>query len=201
MNNQKSQRRSSMMVRLVAILVVVMMFTMCMMSGTFAKYTSSATGSDVASVAKWDIKVNTKNIAQYDLFDFELFKTIKDSDGINDETDMSPVDGSIIAPGTSGNISIVIKNDSQVNAEYDIEYSVTNTNGIPVQFSLDGSDWKNDITELNVTGEAIAMNATKTATVYWQWPFNGNDARDTTLGTEATANIIVSAKVTATQVD
>lgn len=56
------------MVRLVAVLAVTMMFTMCFVGGTFAKYTSSATGTDNANVAKWDIEVNNNNITTSDTF-------------------------------------------------------------------------------------------------------------------------------------
>ena len=86
MNN--TRKRSSMMVRLVAVLAVTMMFTMCFVGGTFAKYTSSATGTDTATVAKWSFKVGETDIATTDTFTFDLFKTIKDSDGINNETEM-----------------------------------------------------------------------------------------------------------------
>lgn len=198
MNNKK---RSSMMVRLVAVLAVTMMFTMCFVGGTFAKYTSSATGSDSATVAKWDIKVGGTNIATNDTFTFDLFKTITDSDLTSSENDMSPVDGSIIAPGTSGKFEIQIKNDSAVNATYAIDFSATNLNNIPVQFSTDGTTWKTDITELNVSDTAINMGAQTTVTVQWKWAFDGNDTTDTNLGKDGTATITVSAKVTATQVD
>lgn len=194
-------RKNSAMVRIVAILAVTMMFTLCFVGGTFAKYTSSSTGTDSATVAKWDIKVNSVNIATTDTFTFDLFKTITDSDLSSAETDMNPVDGTIIAPGTSGKFDIVIKNDSQVNATYAIDYSVTNTNSIPVQFSVDGTTWKTDINELDVTGVAIDMGATTTVTVRWKWIFDGDDVFDTTLGSAATATLKVDAKVTATQVD
>ncbi|MGM9668021.1 MAG: hypothetical protein ACI3XN_08215 [Eubacteriales bacterium] len=194
-------RKNSAMVRIVAILAVTMMFTLCFVGGTFAKYTSSSTGTDSATVAKWDIKVNSVNIATTDTFTFDLFKTITDSDLSSAETDMDPVDGTIIAPGTSGKFDIVIKNDSQVNATYAIDYSVTNTNSIPVQFSVDGTTWKTDINELDVTGVAIDMGATTTVTVQWKWIFDGDDVIDTNLGSAATATLKVDAKVTATQVD
>ncbi len=194
-------KRSSMMIRLVVVLALVMMFTMCFVGGTFAKYVSSATGTDSTTVAKWDIKVNTVNITTSDVFNFDLFKTIKDSNGTDDETDMSPVDGTIIAPGTSGSFDIVIKNESQVNAKYAIDYTVTNTNNIPVKFSVDGLTWKSDINELDVSDVAIAMGAEATVTVYWQWAYEGNDSVDTDLGSAATATLTVAASVTATQVD
>ena len=196
-------KKSSMMVRLVAVLAVVMMFTMCFVGGTFAKYTSSATGTDSATVAKWDIKVGGTNIATNDTFTFDLFKTIKDSNGTADETDMSPVDGTIIAPGTRGSFDIVIKNDSQVNATYAIDYTVTNTNNIPVKFSVDGTNWFDDINYLDVRSVAINMGATATVTVQWMWEFEriDGDTQDTTLGSAASATLAVSAAVSAIQVD
>ena len=201
MNN--TRKRSSMMVRLVAALAVTMMFTMCFVGGTFAKYTSSATGTDSATVAKWDIKVGGTNIATNDTFTFDLFKTIKDSNGTADETDMSSVDGTIIAPGTRGSFDIVIKNDSQVNATYAIDYTVTNTNNIPVKFSVDGTNWFDDINYLDVRSVAINMGDTATVTVQWMWEFEriDGDTQDTTLGSAASATLTVSAAVSAIQVD
>ena len=198
-----TRKRSSMMVRLVAALAVTMMFTMCFVGGTFAKYTSSATGTDSATVAKWDIKVGGTNIATNDTFTFDLFKTIKDSNGTAEETDMSLVDGTIIAPGTRGSFDIVIKNDSQVNATYAIDYTVTNTNNIPVKFSVDGTNWFDDINYLDVRSVAINMGATATVTVQWMWEFEriDGDTQDTTLGSAASATLTVSAAVSAIQVD
>ena len=204
MNN--TRKRSSMMVRLVAALAVTMMFTMCLVGGTFAKYTSSATGNDNANVAKWDIRVNGSEIATSDTFTFDLFQTITDSDLTSAETDIAPADGSIIAPGTSGKFSIAIQNLSQVNATYAIDYTVTNTDNIPVEFSTNGTDWKTNINDLDVTNVAIGLGTDTTVTVQWRWRFEADnvtegDNADTTLGKDGTATLEVSAKVTATQVD
>ena len=199
MNN--TRKRSSMMVRLVAVLAVTMMFTMCFVGGTFAKYTSSGTGTDTATVAKWDIRVNGSEIATSNTFTFDLFQTITDSDLTSAETDIAPADGSIIAPGTSGKFSIAIQNLSQVNATYAIDYTVTNDGNIPVEFSIDGTDWKTNINELDVTNVAIGLGTDTTVTVQWRWVFDGNDTTDTALGSAATATLTVAAAVTATQVD
>lgn len=201
MNN--TRKRSSMMVRLVAALAVTMMFTMCLVGGTFAKYTSSATGNDNANVAKWDIRVNGANITTSDTFTFDLFNTVNDTKDNNAETDMAPNGGTIIAPGTRGYFDIVIKNDSQVNATYAIDYTV-NTRSIPVKFSVNGTDWFDDINYLDVRGVAINMGATATVTVQWMWEFEriDGDTQDTTLGSAASAaTLTVAAEVTATQVD
>lgn len=205
MNNQRSQRRSSMMVRLVAVLAVTMMFTMCFVGGTFAKYTSSGTGTDSATVAKWSFKVGETDIATTDTFTFDLFKTIKDSDGINNETEMNPVDGSIIAPGTQGSFDLVLTNASQVTAQYAIDYTVTNNNDIPVKFSVDGgTTWTNDLADVAASDSTklAANSGTTTIKVQWKWDFNGSDdSFDTALGIGGNAVLTVKAEVTATQVD
>ena len=208
MNNQRSQRsqrRSSMMVRLVAVLAVTMMFTMCFVGGTFAKYTSSGTGTDTATVAKWSFKVGETDIATTDTFTFDLFKTIKDSDGSNNETEMNPVDGSIIAPGTQGSFDLVLTNASQVTAQYAIDYTVTNNNDIPVKFSVDGgTTWTNDLADVAASDSTklAANSGTTTIKVQWKWDFNGSDdSFDTALGIGGNAVLTVKAEVTATQVD
>ena len=193
--------KKNVMMRVASALLVAVLMTTCAISGTFAKYTSTQTSSDTARVAKWDIKLNGKSITE--AFEFDLFKTVKDSDN-SDETDIKVNDGTIIAPGTQGSFEIVLKNDSEVTAEYVIDYTVTNANNIPVVFSLDGSTWKSNINELDVTTPVtIAIGATApTITVYWMWAFNGgDDAADTTLGLGGTATITVEAKVTVTQVN
>ena len=198
-------KKSSMMVRLVAVLAVTMMFTMCFVGGTFAKYTSSATGTDSATVAKWSFKVGEKDIATNDTFTFDLFKPIKDSNGTDEETDMSLVDGSIIAPGTQGSFDLVLKNESQVTAQYAIDYTVTNNNDIPVKFSVDGgTTWTNDLADVAASDSTklAANSGTTTIKVQWKWDFNGSDdSFDTALGIGGNAVLTVKAEVTATQVD
>ena len=203
MNN--TRKRSSMMVRLVAVLAVTMMFTMCFVGGTFAKYTSSGTGTDSATVAKWSFKVGETDIATTNTFAFDLFKTIKDTNGTDNESDMSPVDGSIIAPGTQGSFDLVLTNASQVTAQYAIDYTVTNNNDIPVKFSVDGgTTWTNDLADVAASDSTklAANSGTTTIKVQWKWDFNGSDdSFDTALGIGGNAVLTVKAEVTATQVD
>ena len=197
---------------LVFSLVLLSVISLGSVAGTYAKYTSNATGTDSARVAKWSFTVGGTETATTDTFTFNLFETTYtnvaskdlDGDGNNDK---------VIAPGTEGSFDIVLANASEVNATYDIEYTVTNTNNIPVEFSVDGgTTWKADLTTLNVDDKAINMNGgTETIKVQWRWAFEGTsstnftstqtDATDTALGKDASAVLTVSAKVTATQVD
>lgn len=186
--------KKNMIMRFASLLLVVTLLSTCAISGTFAKYTSEKSASDSATVAEWSFKVGGKNIAK-ETFAFDLF-TGEDA---------------IIAPGTAGSLDLVLKNESEVPAQYAIKYTVTNTNNIPIQFSVDGgSTWKDtldDVTASEATKLAVGA-AEKTIKVQWKWAFEAdNEAEkaarntaDTTLGTAGTAQVTVAAAITATQV-
>ena len=185
--------------------VMVALVSLSLVSGTWAKYTSSVSGSDSARVAKWEFTLNTVDVTNSAVatpqnVTFDLFKTIKDTDG-SAETDLSATDGSIIAPGTQGEFDLVIKNTSEVNAEYSIDYTITNEDSIPVQFSVDGgSTWSSslaDVAEVDIAH----TSGTETIKVQWKWAFDGNDNVDTLLGLDGDAQISVAVKITFAQVD
>ena len=178
-------------------LVLLSVISLGSVAGTYAKYTSTAAATDSARVAKWSFTVGGTETATSDTFTFNLFNTTYDK---------------VIAPGTEGFFDIVLANASEVNATYDVVYEVTNTNNIPVEFSVDGTDWTADLTTLNVDDKAINMNGgTETIKVQWRWAFEGTssenftstqtDETDTTLGYAGSAILTVKATVTATQVD
>lgn len=184
--------------------VMVALVSLSLVSGTWAKYTSSVSGSDSARVAKWEFTLNSvavtnSAVATPQDVTFDLFKTIKDTDG-SAETDLSATDGSIIAPGTQGSFDLVINNTSEVNATYSIDYTITNEDSIPVQFSVDGTNWSSSLEDVAATPIAHT-NGTKTITVQWKWAFDGNDNVDTLLGLDGDAEISVAVKITFTQVD
>lgn len=196
----KKTKRSPFM-RIAGFMLAVSLLMTCVISSTMAKYTSAATGSDTATVAKWSVKVNGREIAVSPAatVDFGLFDTVKDSNGTDEETDVAT---GKIAPGTSGEFTLTIENSSEVNAQYAIDFTVTNDANIPLEFSADGTEWK---TSLEGVTDTIAMSATATKTIYWRWAFEQTDvatgdAADTALGIAA-PTVTVSATITATQVD
>ena len=205
--------------RFAILILALTMITLMIVSGTFAKYTSSATGSDTATVAKWSIKVGSGDgieiAGSSSTVAFDLFSTIKDEDG-GSEDDVAgkasniavgntAATAKIIAPGTSGSFDIIVKNESEVNATYSIAFESNNTS-IPIEFSTDGTTWKSTLSEANVTNATINMNsAAQTKTVYWRWAYDVSAARDTAdtnLGVAAQtspASVTLSATITATQ--
>ena len=188
------------MMRLAAFLLVCVLLTTSVISGTYAKYTSTATASDTAKVAKWDIVLNGKSITES--FTFDLFKTIVDT--VDGNTDAQVAAGKIIAPGTKGSFTIELQNKSEVTAEYVIDYTVTNTANIPVEFSVDGNTW-GALADV-ATPVTLQMGATTATTipVQWRWVFTTGtegDAVDTALGLAGSAELKVEAKITVNQVD
>ena len=195
--------KKNMMMRLASVLLIAVLMSTCAISGTFAKYVTSAEGSDSARVAKWDIQLSGNQMTKGHTMAFNLFNTVEDSTG-GTETDIAANDGSIIAPGTKGSFEFTLENNSEVTASYVIDYTVTNTANIPVVFSLDGTTWKNSIDDLDVTTPVVMAigEAATTVKVYWMWAFEGgNDDYDTDLGLKGTDVLTVAVKVTATQID
>ncbi len=188
--------------RIAAGVMTAALLSTCAISSTFAKYTSESTGTATARVAKWDILFGGETTMN-ETFEFDLFDTTYDD--ATSPSVKSSNDDKVIAPGTQGSFVVKIANQSEVTAEYIIEFSVTTTANIPLKFSKDGStNWTADITTLNIADTAavnLAMGGKDTYTVYWKWDYeNSNDANDTILGT-AGAEIQITATVTATQVD
>ena len=196
-------------VKFMALVLFVTILAIILVSGTYAKYTTSATGSDTATVAKWSIKLGDEDIAKSTekTFTIDLFSTITNTDGTG-EKNVKKTDGSLIAPGTMGSFTLAsLKNESEVNAKYSVTYTLSNESGVPLEFTTnkdDESSWKSDFTAVNVSNEALATDATATtATVYWRWAFTKDTARDTsdtTLGT-TTPTVTLTAKIDVEQAD
>mgnify|MGYP000631074347 FL=1 len=196
-------------VKFMALVLFVTILAIILVSGTYAKYTTSATGSDTATVAKWSIKLGNEDIAKSTekTFTIDLFSTITNTDG-SEEKNVKKTDGTLIAPGTMGSFTLAsLKNESEVNAKYSVTYTLSNESGVPLEFTTnkdDESSWKSDFTAVNVSNEALATDATATtATVYWRWAFTKDTARDTsdtTLGT-TTPTVTLTAKIDVEQAD
>lgn len=184
-------------------------------SGTYARYTSSSTGSDSARVAKWNIELNSSTMNGTVSID-DLFATAYASDtaAVSGNTVVSAGTDDVIAPGTKGGITLNITNKSEVTATYTVEVVETNAGNVPIEYSLDETTWVKPDAQHKValaTDESIAINDTGTAKLYWRWAIDGDastnfkndqtDGSDTTLGEAGTATVAITATVVATQVD
>ncbi len=209
--------------RLASVLVVAVLLSTCAISGTFAKYTSTTSGSDTARVAKWQFNIGQENdVVSTNEFVFDLFNIAYtdanvDVNGLND-------DAVVIAPGTTGSFKITLENIGEVSATYAIAFTGDLAN-VPLQFQivkgnaqLSDENWKTALADLNVAEDSTNTKLTfsdGTAgsgtdyveyTVHWRWVFsttgsNTGDTADTNLGLTGTATPSVTATVTVTQVD
>ncbi len=191
--------------------LLITIIAVILVANTYAKYITSKDLEAVATVAKWSIKLGGKDITQNEAVTFDLFTTVKDTDG-SDETDVS---ANRIAPGTQGSFDVELENASEVTAKYTVTFESQNTSNIPVEFSVDGGKtWKTDIKELTLTDvlEAGAKTSTtESPKISWRWVFERgtedsektiNNGFDTDLGILETApTVTVTAHLVAEQVD
>lgn len=183
----------------------VFVLSLTLVSGTFAKYTSTVTGKDSAAVAKWAFQYGNNEGALTDIdlvstkeISFNLFDTILDTNG-DTETDVA---ANKIAPGTKGSFQFVVKNTSEVNATFDLTLKVIGAQ-VPFEYTIqvdEGSASEASTTVPSLTTQTIDMNTSVTVTITWEWPFDGNDTADTTLGLAA-STVEVNATIVFVQVD
>lgn len=215
--------KKSKFMRAAAILMAAVLLTTCAISGTFAKYTTTASASDSARVAKWGFETTSMTL---DLFD-GTYTNVASGDSAN-----------VIAPGTSKTATFTFAPPAAApEVAYTFEISATGscdpsiTSNANIHFYLDGDEVTAGSTTTNFEELLAAINAlsgdasgTKTYaagtlptafaggatgehTVGWAWDFYDTDAHDeadTAMGNTAVSTDLeatISIAVTATQID
>lgn len=200
--------KKNVMMRVASALLVAVLMTTCAISGTFAKYTSTATTSDQARVAKWGWGATAVSI---DLFDDVYGTTVDSADGKN-----------VIAPGTGKTSKITWTPAATFTPEVDYTISFKVTATIPAEIEAE-LNWTLKIDDeavqnfdtftdlaavLNAktyAGEASTEAPTFNIVIGWDWPIGTtpeDNAADTALGNAGSlAQLTVNVELIATQVD
>ena len=206
--------RKNKTMRIASLLLVAVLMTTCIISGTYAKYVTSGTTSDTARVAKFGVTVTAESTlfkTEYDVEDGEYAGegtlSVKSSD-----TDK------VVAPGTAGNISAaslegtpeVAVRVSYKNVKFDlgdgwevdgnyycplvIKVNDTKFDGLTYTSTTAFEEAVVDAIE-DVTADFAPLTNLKTGStdanvaVSWEWPFEGTgttcDEYDTALGNAA----------------
>lgn len=181
--------KKNVMMRLASVLLVAILLSTCALSATFAKYTSTGSGSAEASIANWSFDFDAKDDAVSTALSFNLLESFTNTTALPAGT-ASVAEGKI-APGTSGSFTIKLKNLSEVAAAYTVDFTVSEN--CPLLFQVNGGTWG---TLADVAATNIAMGATADVVVNWKWEFT-----DTVENTFAGTTVTVDATVTASQVD
>ncbi len=192
--------------RLASALLVLTILTTCVISGTFAKYTTSDSSSDTARVAKFGVVITAANSSN---FKTEYTHT---TNGLTVQSSASPADN-VVAPGTSGNaITFTISGTPEVATKIDINMTVNNDicvkagdhkdytttdgttfnladNYYPVVFTLTHKGntlVTGNLNDIETYLETTAPNVNKTYppnavldntyTLNWEWDFDANGA-------------------------
>lgn len=216
--------------RITAIVLLVTMIALVIISGTFAKYTEQYAGDSTAIVAKWNVNITDLDdqplteATTFNLFDaskvYDLYgvANVNDLSGEagTDELDViNGTDRGIVAPGTWGKVGfkIAIGASNDVTVKYGVYITdIVNANDIPLEFSVDGRNWKtaDEIKTLTTKTVNPRTEVSETAVMlYWRWLYeNGtdatlkaNDKTDTALGKAGTATCMMTATFGATQID
>lgn len=187
--------------RLVVLVLFLAIVTAVIISGTFAKYTSSKSGAGSVTVAKWAVilKANGEEFTDNKTF------TLADATVNNKVADKK------IAPGTDGSFSLAIDaTGSEVAIHYVVEVSSLANVPTNLKFYKDSGMTE----ELTVNNNAFTISgdialddvATEVAVpIYWKWayetdPIATGDPADTTDGKNA-KEMTFNVKLTATQAD
>ncbi len=218
--NKKNNIKRIGIIFLIAIAIIGSYF----ISGTYAKYTSELKSKDDIDTAEWRFRINGLLIDSYEKasaeesFQFTLFNTVYDKTCGNGDGNLAD---NRIAPGTCGKFSVIVKNESEINANYSIAFEErqtnlpTNISRIPIEYSADnGETWSSDINDISLNPTLINRGETsQTFTIKWRWLYeNGNDnnlaindAIDTQIGFAANTgnypNVKVIPTVTVTQTE
>ena len=181
----------------------------CIVGGTLAKYTTTATGQGTAIVAKWA-----------PTFQFGTNGTFSASTDVNltdgDVTDGKKLVADKIAPGTEGSFGVQLtRGDTEVGFTYEITISEIANQPANLKFYKEdgttellkeGDVYKLTPTDHTMDANATGAAATKTVVVKWKWPYEKsansteNDATDTADGT-AGKTMSFKLNCTATQVN
>ena len=213
------------MMRIASVLLVAVLLSTCVISGTFAKYVTSDTATDSARVAKFGVDIVAKTEADNSMF----VKTYNDNDGTYDGLSVeATVD--VVAPGTSGTLTafaVTGTPEVAVRVTYTPtltleNWTVSGAEYCPIAITVGAETFKVGVGDITTIAELkAAVEAAITAktmdyepntdlstinddlTVSWTWDFAGNDdAKDTALGDATTAATIdLDVKVTITQID
>lgn len=112
--------RKNRMMRAASVLLVLTLLTTCMISATFAKYTTEASGEDAARVAKWGVEVGSSG----SLFDVQYATDDTTAAGITYSviSSAAPQDN-LVAPGTKNGdgITFTIKGTPEVAVEVAVD--------------------------------------------------------------------------------
>lgn len=135
------------MMRLASSLLVAVLLTSSVISGTFAKYVTSGNANDTARVAKWGVKVAVTGDAFKEDYDMD------DTNGYFTYSVESSTTDKVVAPGTTGTfggvavtgtpeVAVQVTNEATLtlNGSWSVDVSGTDKFYCPIIINVNGTD-------------------------------------------------------------
>ena len=222
--------KKNIMMRISAVLLLAVLLTTCVISGTWAKYVSQGSASDSARVAKWGVTVTVTGKEAF----AETYDDVANGTSVvSIKADDPNTKENVLAPGTNGTLgsaSIAGQPEVKVHVSFALEielvgWEIDGEFYCPLVFAcgsekVDGTDplyadnkdkFIEDIQKLVAASYDVHAN-TNLATshiIYWEWAFSkdkAHDEKDTKLANLATdpttaPKITATWNVSVTQVD
>lgn len=143
------------MMRIASVLLIAVLMTTCAISGTFAKYVTSAEGTDSARVAKWGVEIEATGVMFNDSYKDEAttYSANETGDAITVQADTEGT--KILAPGTEGSLAALsVTGTPEVDVEVTYDATLTLTG-----WNVTG-DWDNDPDTADTTVEYCPIEIT-----------------------------------------
>ncbi|MCL2445520.1 MAG: hypothetical protein FWD06_01970 [Oscillospiraceae bacterium] len=210
--------KRNVLLRTAAALLVVCVATLCLLPSTLARYTGAIPTTNVTVRAgRFHVIANNVNFTPANIETIGTtvnFGNLLQPGTWGNELNVSPTNGTIIAPGTGGRFEFTFSNQSEVPVRFSFvgaaPSTVSGTDASPnlLQFATSqAGPWHDGLAGLHtvlntIVGNTHILQPTQTSLdlnptpirIYWQWPFNrGNLAAnvvhpDTELGRAAALN-------------
>lgn len=118
--NKTKRSTKQWITRYIFVIAVFGILAMLVVSGTRARYTTTATGNDTATVAKWAFSLNGQASTNHE----EILDLLKDSKYTNVGHQQGQDYAKALVPGMNGQLEYLLVNESDVSAEID-EFSIS----------------------------------------------------------------------------
>lgn len=160
--------------------MVLTLVTASLVGGTFAKYTSTASGTATATAAAWNITFEGNS------------KTYSNGTSITLSKDDNGRAKNMIVPGDSNTLDLkILGNDSEVGFDYTIEIKSKAPEGTtyPIIWRKDGTELTGNTIKGHVNYAAGAMD--KTETITWELPVD--TGAENVAGNTFTYDVVITA--------
>lgn len=178
------------MMRIASVLLVAVLLSTCVISGTFAKYTTSNSATDSARVAKWGVIITANGTTFADTY-------VTDDDTVSGTIANSVVTAggagdSVVAPGTNGSLVVMTlagTPEVAVNVKYEATLALENWKAgseeyCPIVFTVNGQTYgTNDTNATNKSADIAALIVAVEAAIEG---YSANYAANQNLATEST---------------